>query len=91
MARRFHDVLSREPDVQCPYVPESNIVCFRLGAGDQLALRDRLLAAGRLHVGATVLTGERYLRLVLMAPDTDESTLAELLQALRTASMPFAA
>jgi L-2,4-diaminobutyrate decarboxylase len=91
MARRFHDVLSREPDVTCPYVPESNIVCFRFGAGDQLALRDRLLAAGRMHVGATVFAGERYLRLVLMAPDTDESTLAELLHALRTASMPFAA
>jgi L-2,4-diaminobutyrate decarboxylase len=82
-ARRFHELLSGEPDVTCPYVPESNIVCFRIGNGDQLALRDRLLAGGRLHIGSTTVDGRRYLRLVVTAPDTDEETLAELLRALR--------
>jgi hypothetical protein len=64
-------------------VPESNIVCFRVAGADQLEIRDRLLATGRLHIGATVINGERYLRLVVTAPDTDERTLIELLQALR--------
>jgi L-2,4-diaminobutyrate decarboxylase len=91
MARRFHDVLAREPGITTPYPPESNIVLFRVAGHDQLELRDRLLAGGRLHIGATVLGGERYLRLVVMAPDTDESTLAELVRALRTATQPIAA
>ena len=82
MARRFHAVLSRQPGVTCPYVPESNIVCFRAGDGDQLALRERLLDEGALHVGSTVIGGERYLRLVVMAPATDDRTLARLVRAL---------
>jgi L-2,4-diaminobutyrate decarboxylase len=90
LARRFHDVLSRQPDVTCPYPPESNIVLFRVGDSDQLALRDRLLEGGRLHIGATTLGGERYLRLVVMAPDTDETTLAQLLRELRAATQPLA-
>lgn len=85
MAMLFHDALSREPGVTCPYVPESNIVCFRVAGADQLEIRDRLLATGRLHIGATVINGERHLRLVVTAPDTDERTLIELLQALRPA------
>jgi L-2,4-diaminobutyrate decarboxylase len=83
LALRFHEVLSSEPGVSCPYVPESNIVCFRVGDGDQLALLDRLMADGRLHFGSTTIAGERYLRLVITAPDTDETTLAELIRAIR--------
>jgi L-2,4-diaminobutyrate decarboxylase len=88
-ARRFYDQLLDEPDVTCPYVPESNILCFRLGDGDQLALRDRALAEGRLHFGSTTVNGERYLRLVVTAPDTGDATLRELLATLR--AMPQAA
>jgi L-2,4-diaminobutyrate decarboxylase len=82
-ARRFHELLCAEPDVTCPYAPDSNIVCFRIGDGDQLALRDRLLAGGRLHIGSTTVNGERYLRLVVTAPDTGEETLGGLLRELR--------
>jgi L-2,4-diaminobutyrate decarboxylase len=91
MTRRFHDALSREPGVTCPYVPESNILCFRLDGVDQLAVRDSIVASGRLHLGSTTIAGERYLRLVITAPATDESTLAELLRALRAARLPAAA
>jgi L-2,4-diaminobutyrate decarboxylase len=90
-ARRFHDLLEREPDVICPFVPESNILCFRIGDGDQLALRDRALAEGRLHFGSTTVNGERYLRLVVTAPDTGEETLRELLAALRATPQAAAA
>jgi L-2,4-diaminobutyrate decarboxylase len=86
-ARRFHELLSREPDVTLPYAPESNIVCFRIGDGDQLALRERVLEGGRLHFGSTTVNGERYLRLVVMAPDTNEDTLNELLRGLRKAPL----
>jgi L-2,4-diaminobutyrate decarboxylase len=90
-ARRFHELLAHEPDVSCPYVPESNILCFRLGDGDQLAVRDRALAEGRLHFGSTTVDGQRYLRLVVTAPDTGEETLRELLAALRALPEPAAA
>ncbi|MDQ2983070.1 MAG: hypothetical protein M3R70_03955 [Actinomycetota bacterium] len=50
---------------------------------DQLAFRDRLLADGRLHIGSTTIGGERHLRVVVTAPDTDEATLSELVLALR--------
>ncbi len=83
LTRRFYDMLSREPGVTCPYKPESNILCFRVAGIDQLAFRDRLLANGRLHIGSTTIGGERYLRLVVTAPDTDEATLNELVRALR--------
>jgi L-2,4-diaminobutyrate decarboxylase len=83
LTRRFYDMLSREPGITCPYLPESNILCFRVAGIDQLAFRDRLLADGRLHIGSTTIRDERYLRLVVTAPDTDEATLSELVLALR--------
>jgi L-2,4-diaminobutyrate decarboxylase len=86
MTRRFHDALSSEPDVTCPYVPESNILCFRLRHPDQLALRHQLIAEGRLHLSSTTIAGERYLRLVVTAPDTGERTITELVGALRNAA-----
>jgi hypothetical protein len=45
------------------------------------------MANGRLHFGSTTVAGERYLRLVVTAPDTGEATLAELIQLLREAAV----
>jgi L-2,4-diaminobutyrate decarboxylase len=90
MARRFHEALSREPGVTCPYVPESNILCFRVDGLDQLDLRARLLAEGKLHLSSTTIAGERHLRLVLTSPDTDEDTLDQLLLAIRAARRSLA-
>ncbi len=84
LARRLYDRLQCVPGVTCPYIPESNILCFRVEGVDQLALRDRLLAEGRLHIGATTIAGRRYLRVVVMAPDTNEATLDELVLALES-------
>jgi L-2,4-diaminobutyrate decarboxylase len=83
MARRFHAILSRDPEVTCPYEPESNILCFRFGDCDPVELRDRLLHDGQLHIGTTTIGGERHLRLVITSPHTDESTAYQLLAALR--------
>ena len=83
LTRRFHDALSSEAGIACPYVPESNILCFRVDGHDQLALRDRILADGRFHISSTTIAGERYLRLVVTAPDTSEETVDELLRTLR--------
>lgn len=80
LTRRLHDMLSRQPGVTCLYPPESNILCFRLEGADQVAVRDGLLAQGRLHIGTTTINGNRHLRVVLMSPHTDESTLDELVR-----------
>jgi L-2,4-diaminobutyrate decarboxylase len=83
LTRRFHEALATTPGVTCPYVPESNILCFRVDTHDQLELRDQLLAEGRLHISSTTIAGERHLRLVVTAPDTNEDTIDQLLRALR--------
>ena len=84
LTRRFYETLSRQPGISCPYTPESNILCFRLDGHDQLELRDRILADGRLHISSTTIAGERYLRLVVTAPATNDDTITQLLEALRT-------
>ena len=84
LTRRFHDVLSREPWITCPYVPESNILCFRVEGCDQLDLRAQILDDGRFHISSTTIAGERYLRLVVTAPDTSEDTIERLLGTLRS-------
>jgi L-2,4-diaminobutyrate decarboxylase len=83
LTRRFHAALSREPGITCPYVPESNILCFRVDGCDQLELREEILADGRLHISSTTIAGERHLRLVITAPDTNEETIDQLLDVLR--------
>jgi L-2,4-diaminobutyrate decarboxylase len=84
LTRRFHEALAQAPGITCPYVPESNILCFRVHGHDQLELRDQILAEGRLHISSTTIAGERYLRLVVTAPATSEVTIEELLDTLRT-------
>lgn len=85
LTRRLYDALSEESGITCPYVPESNILCFRLDGHDQLEVRDRILAEGRLHISSTTIAGERYLRVVVTAPDTSEATIDQLIDALRRA------
>jgi L-2,4-diaminobutyrate decarboxylase len=82
MTRQFYDALATRPGITCPYRPESNILCFRVDGADQLGVRERLLDEGRLHIGTTTINGERHLRLVLMSPDTGETTLSELVAAV---------
>ncbi len=82
LARRFYEALVAEPRICCPYVPESNILCFRVDGADQLTLREALIADG-LHLSAATLGGERHLRLVVTAPDTDEQTVERLVEAIR--------
>ncbi len=52
--------------------PESNIVCFRIDGTDQdqLDMRRQLLEAGRHYISTAEYRGRRWLRLVLMGPDT---------------------
>jgi L-2,4-diaminobutyrate decarboxylase len=88
--RRFHEALSREPGITCPYVPETNILCFRVDGHDQLELLDQLVGDGELHLSSTMIDGKRYLRIVVTAPDTGDETIALLIDRLRAASRRLA-
>ena len=84
VTRKFYDQIGARPGFECPYEPESNILCFRYGADDALQdeIRERLLRERRFHVTAATVTGKRYLRLTVMNPQTDESTIESLLTAI---------
>ncbi|WP_433275413.1 pyridoxal phosphate-dependent decarboxylase family protein [Pseudonocardia xinjiangensis] len=78
-AHRFWELAVSRPGFECPYEPESNIVCFRYGTGDQAALREQLMAEGSFHLSSTEIDGARHLRVTVMAPATDDRTLESLL------------
>ncbi|MGE5827773.1 MAG: hypothetical protein ACM30G_05325, partial [Micromonosporaceae bacterium] len=69
---------------ECPYEPESNILCFRYtgGVADQLRIRKRLIQEGRFYLTSAQLDGQTYLRAAIMSPQTDESALRDLLDAV---------
>lgn len=82
MARRAHALIRSRDGFSCPVEPESNILCFRYGGSDamQMELRNRLIVEGDFHISTTEFRGSRYLRLVFMNPDTDESVVEALLE-----------
>jgi L-2,4-diaminobutyrate decarboxylase len=85
--RGFHAQIARRPGFECPYEPESNILCFRYGrdADRQVAIRERLIAEGEFHLSSTLVAGERYLRIVVTAPATDEAAIERMLDAIERA------
>jgi len=78
-AHRFWELARERPGFECPYEPESNIVCFRYGAGDQADLRERLMEDGAFQLTSAEVGGVRHLRVTVMAPATDDKTLEALL------------
>jgi L-2,4-diaminobutyrate decarboxylase len=85
--RGFHAQIARRPGFECPYAPESNILCFRYGrdGARQVAIRERLIAEGDFHLSSAVVSGERYLRIVVTAPATDEAAIERMLDAIERA------
>ena len=67
-----YELLRGVPGLECPFHPQSNILCFRVTGGDeeQLRVRDRLLAEGDFHLSTAVAGGRRYLRVVMTNPAT---------------------
>ncbi|WP_336212995.1 pyridoxal phosphate-dependent decarboxylase family protein [Nonomuraea sp. LPB2021202275-12-8] len=78
-AHRFWELARDRPGFTLPYEPESNIVCFRYGSGDQAEIRERLMRDGAFYLTSTELGGVRHLRVTVMAPATDDATLRALL------------
>jgi len=85
LAREAFRLLGELPDFELAAEPESNILCFRLRGDDELQLkaRARLLAEGSYYISTASHAGRRWLRLVLMNPDTELSDIRGLAERLR--------
>ena len=80
--------IASQPDFDAPYIPESNILCFRhTGADmDQLAIRDRLIQKGCFYLSSTSIAGQRFLRMVIISPATTRDDITALVHAIRQAA-----
>lgn len=86
--REFFAFINDQDDFECPYEPQSNILCFRYsGASDsddfQLKLRNELVNAGDFYITTTLMNSKRHLRLTVMNPDTNLESIGKLLKAIR--------
>ena len=84
----FYHLIQQQDDFDCPYVPESNILCFRYTAGKpdnkyQLALRNQLVMEGNFYITSSEMNEIRYLRLSVMNPLTKEKHIKVLLNEIR--------
>jgi len=82
-ARLLAKKLSAAADFELLMPPQTNIVCFRYGSGDQSALRKKLVESCAFHLTQVNLNGEVWLRATVMNPFTAESDLDALLEAIR--------
>ncbi len=81
MAGKAYDMIHSRKNFTCPYVPESNILCFRYKNGDELQveIRESLLKEGVFHLTSTSFNGKRYLRITIMTTATTEQTIENLI------------
>ncbi|WP_326635671.1 pyridoxal-dependent decarboxylase [Streptosporangium sp. NBC_01755] len=87
-AHRFWELARERPGFECPYEPESNIVCFRYGTADQADIRERLMEDGAFALTSAEVSGVRHLRVTVMAPATDDKTLEALLDRITELEAP---
>jgi polar amino acid transport system permease protein len=76
LAAAYCDVFRGIPVIMLVYLVGFGIPAL------QVALRERLVEQGRFQLSSTEVNGERWLRLTVMAPATDERTIEELLDAI---------
>lgn len=86
--RSFYELISKHPDFECPYEPESNILCFKYtkyhpdNNAFQLALRNQLIKVGNFYITSTELDEVRYLRIVVLNELTTLEHIKNLLKEL---------
>ena len=79
------ELIRNQPDFQCPVIPQSNILCFRMKGSDQLQLniREKLTTQGRFYLSTTAFRGRRYLRTAFMNPNTTIENVERLIHSIR--------
>ena len=88
VTRDFYRMISEHPDFDCPYKPESNILCFqytKYGTDNdfQLAIRNELTKRGNFYITSAVVNKIRYLRLSVMNALTNETHINALIEEVK--------
>lgn len=83
-ARLLASKLHAAPDFELLMLPETNIVCFRYGSGNQSSIRKSLIESGEFHLTQVNLHGDIWLRTTVMNPFTTEHDIDTFLAALRS-------
>ena len=88
LTHQFYSHLITDSAFETPYVPQSNILCFRyiaLDASDdfQKKLRYKIINNHNYYITSCMLNGRRYLRIVLMNPHTQMSHLLGLIEEIK--------
>lgn len=92
ITKSFYDLIRSTSDFECPYEPESNILCFKYLAPDsndsfQLAIRNELVKRGDFYITTTTVNGARYLRVSVQNPDTSLKHFDKMLESIREVAM----
>jgi L-2,4-diaminobutyrate decarboxylase len=82
-ARLLAEKLQATADFELLMPPQTNIVCFRYGLGEQSPLRKQLVESGAFHLTQVKLHEKVWLRTTIMNPFTQESDLDALLESIR--------
>ena len=88
ITKEFYEIISADEDFECPYYPESNIICFRYTSGPdsnefQLSMRNELVKRGDFYITSTEMNGRRYLRMTVINALTKTHHIRKLLDTLK--------
>lgn len=88
ITKEFYSIISDTEDFECPYFPESNILCFRYTKGSesndfQLNLRNEIVKRGDFYITSTEIGGIRYMRFTVMNALTTTKHITDLLKEIR--------
>ncbi|MCP3874010.1 MAG: aminotransferase class V-fold PLP-dependent enzyme [Desulfobacteraceae bacterium] len=88
LTRQAYEYIRTQPDFDVPVTPESNILCFRFNASDavQIMIRDYLIEKGDFYISSTELNEKRYLRIVIINPETKMNDIKALIASIRNAA-----
>jgi L-2,4-diaminobutyrate decarboxylase len=91
LAKYFYCLLEKEEYFELPYSPESNILCFRYVKESnsnefQKKLRYSIIKRKKFYITSCEMNGLRYLRVVLLNPQTSKTELGNLIKEIKIIS-----
>ena len=88
---KAYEYINDLSEFTCPVKPESNILCFRINGTDdlQIKIRDSLIASGDFYLSTTSFNNIRYLRIVIMSPETSFDDIKKLTERIEKLQRNF--
>ncbi len=86
LTREAHGYINGQSGFECPVIPQSNILCFRVHGSDelQIKIRDQLIQEGNFYLSTTLFNNVRYLRIVIMSPETTLEEIKKLIREIKS-------